>query len=260
MSATPRLYVEAALEAGGRLELDQAQSHYLARVMRLRIGDAVRVFNGRDGEFDAEVAEVGKPAVVLSLAERRRVQESSPDIWLLFAPVKKSATDLIVEKAVELGVSRIVPVRTRWANAPPVRADRLQRIIVEAAEQTERLDLPEVGSEVSLEDTLAGWDVGRVLFFCDEAGDEPEAPWGGRGVRAPDIASVIAREGAGPAAILIGPEGGFAPEERAALREYNFLLPVSLGPRVLRAETAVIAALSVWQSVAGDWPSKAPEN
>ncbi len=260
MSATPRLYVEAALEAGGRLELDQAQSHYLARVMRLRIGDAVRVFNGRDGEFDAEVAEVGKRAIVLSVAKRRRVQEPSPDIWLLFAPVKKSATDLIIEKAVELGVSRIVPVRTRWTHAPAVRADRLQRIIVEAAEQTERLDLPEVGSEVSLDDFLSGWDAGRVLFFCDEAGDEPDAPWGGRGVRAPDIASVVAGESPGPAAILIGPEGGFAPEERAALRKQEFIRAVSLGPRVLRAETAVIAALSVWQAVAGDWPSTAPQN
>ncbi len=260
MSATPRLYVEGALEAGGRLELDQAQSHYLARVMRLRVGDVVRVFNGRDGEFDAEVAEFGKRAVVLSVAERRRVQESGPDLWLLFAPVKKSATDLIVEKAVELGVSRIVPVRTRWTNAPPLRAERLQRIIVEAAEQTERLDLPEVETEASLENILAGWDPSRVLFFCDEAGDEPDAPWGGRGVRAPDIASVVAREGTGPAAILIGPEGGFAPEERAALRENAFIRAVSLGPRVLRAETAVIAALSVWQAVAGDWPSKAPQN
>ncbi len=260
MSATPRLFVEAALESGGRLELDQAQSHYLARVMRLRIGNAVRVFNGRHGEFDAEVAEVGKRAVVLSVAERRRVQEHGPNLWLLFAPVKKPATDLIVEKAVELGASRIVPIRTRWTNAPAVRADRLQRIIVEAAEQTERLDLPEVGSEVSLEEVLAGWDGDRVLFFCDEAGDEPEAPWGGRGLRAPDIASVIATEGAGPAAILIGPEGGFAPEERAALRGQEFIRAVSLGPRVLRAETAVIAALSVWQAVAGDWPSKAPQN
>lgn len=256
MSATPRLYVDAELETDSRLELEERQAHYLSRVMRLGPGDPVRLFNGRQGEFNARVSEAGKRIVAVEVLQMRRAQEAAPDLWLLFAPVKKSATDLIVEKAVELGVRKIVPVRTRWTNTPSIRIDRLKRIVIEAAEQTERLDLPSVEAEVSLADTLSGWDPHRVLYYCDEAGDDASEPWGGRRGGAPPIARVVAERGKAPSALLVGPEGGFAAEERAELRERPFVRPISLGPRVLRAETAVIAALSVWQAISGDWADK----
>ncbi len=268
MSATPRLYVDAPLAAGERLELDSDQSHYLTRVMRLGVNSPVRLFNGRDGEFAASLAEISKRSVVLAIGERTRTQEIAPDLWLAFTPVKKSATDLIVEKAVELGVRRLLPVRTQRCNAQSVRADRFQRIAVEAAEQSERLDVPEIAGEVSLEVLLADWPVERLLVFCDEAGDDPDAPWGGADGKAAPLGRALGDHVGRPAAILIGPEGGFAPEERQMLRSRPYVLPVSLGPRILKAETAAIAALTVWQSVCGDWgvgprgseEDSAPEN
>ncbi len=260
MSATPRLFVSVDLASGGTLELDSAQSHYLGRVMRLAAGDPVRVFNGRDGEFDAIVATVAKRAVTLSLGGQTREPSVSPDLWLAYAPIKKAASDLIVEKAVELGVRRILPVRTQRSNAPAVRSDRLERIVIEAAEQTERMDIPEVGEECSLEAFLNGWPEDRSLLFCDESGDDEAAPWGGSGGVAPSMAEVVSNLTGRPVAILIGPEGGFSPEERLLLRGQSFVLPISLGPRILRAETAAIAAMAVWQAVCGDWAGRAPEN
>lgn len=232
------------------------------------MGDAVRLFNGRHGEFEARVAEVSKRAVVLAIGEQRRRQVSSPDLWLAFAPVKKSATDLIVEKAVELGVVRLLPLRTQRCNAQSVRSDRFERIAIEAAEQSERLDIPRVDAETSLPAFLDELPEERLLVFCDEAGDDASAPWGGEEGRAPPIAAAIEGRGHGPACLLVGPEGGFAPEERTLLRAKSNVLAVSLGPRILKAETAVIAALAVWQSICGDWagassaqnPPQAPEN
>ena len=255
MSATPRLHVAPDLVAGGNITIDGDQAHYLTRVMRLGAGDAVRVFNGRDGEFAGEIAEAGKNAVRLALGERTRTQQAVPDLWLLFAPLKKDRTDFVIEKAVELGVAEIRPVLTERTNSENVRVDRLARIATEAAEQTERLDVPPVREAQKLFAALDGWPADRVLVFADESGDEDGRPWGGEAGRAMPLAEVLRGIGDGPAAILIGPEGGFSPAERARLRSLSFVKAVGLGPRILRAETAAVAALAIWQAVRGDWRS-----
>lgn len=260
MSATPRLHVDSELAPGARLKLGPEQSHYLARVLRLPEGAAVRLFNARDGEYFAEITEAAKKCVTLVAGRQLRPTASAPDLWLLFAPIRKSLTDLIIEKSVELGVSKILPVRTMWTNGPPVRSDRLERIIIEAAEQTERLDIPELLAEQALADVIGGWPSDRKIYYCDEAGEESEAAWGGNRNRAPPMLEVLAGGRSGPVAILIGPEGGFAPEERKDLRNRPYVAPVSLGPRILRAETAAIAALTLWQASLGDWADSAPDN
>lgn len=255
MSATPRLHVAPDLAAGQTISIDGDQAHYLSRVMRLAAGDAVRVFNGRDGEFAAKIVEAGKSTVRLELGERTREQATVPDVWLLFAPLKKDRTDFVVEKAVELGVGEIRPVLTERTNSENVRVDRLGRLAVEAAEQTERLDVPPVREAQKLSALLTEWPQGRVLIFADEAGDETGRPWGGDEGRAKPLATALAEMADGPAAILIGPEGGFSPAERARLRALPFVRAVGLGPRILRAETAAVAALVLWQAVRGDWRS-----
>jgi 16S rRNA (uracil1498-N3)-methyltransferase len=253
MSATPRLHVAPDLGEGAEIQIDDDQAHYLMRVLRLSVGDPVRVFNGRDGEFEASVSAVTKGTAKLMLARRMREQAGVPDLWLLFAPLKKARTDFIVEKAVELGAAEIRPVITERTDAETVRVDRLQRIAIEAAEQTERMEVPPVRNAAKLSQVLAGWDAGRMLIYADEAGDEGGKPWGGEAGRAGPIADVLKAAGDGPAAILIGPEGGFSPGERKRLRELPFVRPVGLGPRILRAETAAVAALSLWQAIRGDW-------
>lgn len=260
MSATPRLHVDSELAPGARIELGADQSHYLARVLRLSPGSAVRVFNPRDGEFLAETSAVAKRTVTLVTSRQLRPATSGPDIWLLFAPIRKSLTDLIIEKSVELGVRKIMPVRTKWTNGPSVRSDRLERIIIEAAEQTERLDIPELSQEQTLAEILEDWPDDRKLYYCDEAGEEPDQAWGGERNRAPPMLQALTGKSPGPAAILIGPEGGFAPDERENLRDRTYVEPVSLGPRILRAETAAIAALTLWQASLGDWRGSAPDN
>lgn len=253
MSATPRLYVAPDLSEGADILIDGDQAHYLMRVLRLGVGDPVRLFNGRDGEFEANVAAVSKSTAGLVLVKRLREQAGTPDLWLLFAPLKKARTDFMVEKAVELGAAEVVPVITERTDADTVRVDRLARLAVEAAEQTERLDAPPVREAVKLPALLAGWNPGRVLIYADEAGDEGGKPWGGEAGKAGPIADVLRDLGDGPAAILIGPEGGFSPAERKRLRELPFVRPVGLGPRILRAETAGVAALALWQALRGDW-------
>jgi len=253
MSATPRLYVAPDLAGGGDLVLDGDQAHYLTRVMRLEAGDAVRVFNGRDGEYTAVLAASTKSTATLRLSAKLREQASVPDLWLLFAPLKKARTDFLVEKAVELGAAEIRPVLTERTDADTVRVDRLQRLAVEAAEQTERLDVPPVPEAVKLHAALEQWSSDRLLIFADEAGDDQGRPWGGEAGRAPPMAEALRALPDGPAAILIGPEGGFAPAERKRLRELPFVRAVGLGPRILRAETAAVAALTVWQAIRGDW-------
>lgn len=253
MSATPRLYVAPDLSEGADILIDGDQAHYLMRVLRLGVGDPVRLFNGRDGEFEANVAAVSKSTARLVLVKRLREQAGTPDLWLLFAPLKKARTDFMVEKAVELGAAEVVPVITERTDADTVRVDRLARLAVEAAEQTERLDAPPVREAVKLPALLAGWNPGRVLIYADEAGDEGGKPWGGEAGKAGPIADVLRDLGDGPAAILIGPEGGFSPAERKRLRELPFVRPVGLGPRILRAETAGVAALALWQALRGDW-------
>lgn len=235
-----RLFVEAPLSEGAAVALDREQAHYLFNVMRLGTGDAVLVFNGRKGEWRAEVASAGRQGR-LAVAERTAVQRQPPDLWLMFAPVKKARTDFIVEKATELGVARLVPVFTQNTNAERLRTDRLRRIAIEAAEQCGETHLPEIAEPERLGRMLGDWNGARRLMFCDET----------RAAR--PAAAALAEAGPGPWAVLIGPEGGFAHEEAARLRNLDFVVPVTLGPRVLRADTAAAASLAVWQSVLGDW-------
>jgi 16S rRNA (uracil1498-N3)-methyltransferase len=252
MSATPRLYVAPDLAEGQDFAVDGDQAHYLMRVLRLGVGAEVRVFNGRNGEFEARISSITKSIAGLTARAQMRPQTASGDLWLLFAPLKKARTDFLVEKAVEVGAGEIRPVLTERTGAETVRTDRLQRIAIEAAEQTERLDVPPVREAEKLGHALANWDEARVLIYADEAGDDAAKPWGGSEGRARPIAE-IAREAIGArAAILIGPEGGFSPAERAWLRALPYVKPVNLGPRILRAETAAIAALALWQAIAGD--------
>lgn len=238
-----RLFVPHDLFVGAALPLDEGQSRYLAAVMRLSVGDELLAFNGRDGEWRARVATVGKRAVTLEAAAQARPQASGPDLDLVVALVKRARLETIVEKAAELGARRVRPVITERTNADHTRVDRLRAIAVEAAEQTGRLDVPEVQGPVKLEKLIDGWEAGRRLLFCDEAGDAPPA--------------LQALEGApgAPWAILIGPEGGFSPNERQLLRSLNFAAPATLGPRILRADTAAISALTLWQAALGDWRS-----
>jgi len=237
-----RLYVDDDLTEGARLVLSGAAAHYLATVMRAEPGDAVALFNGRDGEWLAQVAEAGRKRVELDVGARTRAQAAEPDLWLCFAPLKKTATDFVVEKACELGVARILPVLTRRTVAARVNVERLRATAREAAEQCERLTLPEVAEPLSLERLIADWSTERSLLYMDESG-------GG----AP-ISEVLGASSAdGVHALLTGPEGGFEPAELDALRILSSAVAVGLGPRILRAETAAVAALACWQALRGDW-------
>jgi 16S rRNA (uracil1498-N3)-methyltransferase len=255
MATIPRLYVDAPLAESGAIALDDEQSNYLLRVLRLEEGAPVRLFNGRDGEWSAAVRKVsGKRAEVIPAAQtRKQPEDAGADLTLLFAPVKKDQTDLIIEKATELGAARMVPVLTERTQTRTVRTDRFRKIALEAAEQTERLDLPEILEAATLDAALDALPKGGAVIFCDEAGDEAEAPWGGQAGRAGPMLKVLAGLKGRPAAILTGPEGGFTPAERAFLRGRAETYPVSLGPRILRAETAAISAMTLWQAVCGDW-------
>lgn len=240
--AKVRLYLDHPLGPGQSLPLSEAQAHYLFGVMRLGAGAGVLVFNGRDGEWLAAVAEAGKRKGVLVAERQTRPQDMPPDLWLLFAPIKKARTDFIVEKAVELGVRRIVPVQTDFTNSERIRQDRLQAHAVEAAEQCGATFVPEVADLAPLSRVLGGWDKGRTLWFADEAAAHGDASVG-----------AAPAESAGPSAVLIGPEGGFSPAERQRLRALPFVRGMALGPRILRADTAAVAALTLWQSRHGDW-------
>ncbi len=256
MATIPRLFVHADLSAGASVQLDAEQSHYLTRVLRLGGGAALHVFNGRDGEWSAVIEGVsGKHAALAIRAQRREQPQTAAHLSLAFSPLKKTRTDFIVEKATELGVSLIQPVITARTQSARVRADRLQKIALEAAEQTERLDVPDVRSSLSLAAFLEGANRRHTLFFCDEAGDAPGEKWGGEGGRAQPMLRALEAAGPGPglATILVGPEGGFTPEERASLRALDFVMPVTLGQNILRAETAVVSALTLWQAVLGVW-------
>ena len=244
-----RLFVDVSLGPGAEVALTREQAHYLFAVMRLGPGAAVLLFNGRDGEWRSEVAEAGKRGGTLVCRERTRPQADAPDLWLAFAPVKKARTDFIVEKATELGCRRILPVLTRHTQAERVKTDRLRAHAVEAAEQCGRLSVPDVAEPLTLTafmDEMRESAPPRRLLFCDESGAGPAA-----------LAALgdAAEDGAepGPWVVLIGPEGGFDPEERAWLAGHPSALPVSLGPRILRADTAAVAALTLWQATLGDW-------
>ncbi len=255
MKAPPRLYVDEPLASGQSIALAREAAHYLGHVMRRRIGDKVRLFNGRDGEWLARIMTTGRNAMQVRLEAQTRAFAPVPDIWLLFAPVKKTRSAFITEKATELGACAMGQVITARTTARPLHADRMARIAIEAAEQTERLDVPSLLPAQKLAETLQNWDANRLLIYCDEAGDDMAQPWGGASGRARPMLEAL--QGLGKAgekaALLIGPEGGFSTEERAHLRRLEFVCPVSLGPRILRADSAAIAALSLWQAVCGDW-------
>ncbi len=248
-----RLHVTQPLSQGAAVAPSPEQSRYLTQVMRQAVGDEILLFNGADGEWRARIAEVSKRGCVLTAHERTREQSTGPDLDLVIALVKRARLETIVEKATELGARRIRLVTTRRTNADHTNVSRLQAIAVEAAEQTGRLDVPEVAAPEKLERLLEGWDAGRALMFCDEAGDDPSEEWGGEHGRAKPALDALRAGRAGPWAVLIGPEGGFAPEERQRLRGLPHVTPVTLGPRILRADTAAISALTLWQATLGDW-------
>lgn len=249
---TPRIHIDAPLSDGSSAPLSEDQAHYLRNVLRLEQGAAFCAFNGRDGEFEARLAPLGKKAAAASVGRRLRAPENEPDLWLVFAAVKRAALETIVQKSVELGAARLLPVATARTNRERLNEGRLLAIATEAAEQCGRLSVPQITSAAPLGGVLAAWPTARRLYFCDEAGGDPAAPWGGTGGRADPFAEVLRKEPPGPAAILIGPEGGFAPEERQRLRSSTFVMAVTLGPRILRADTAAIAALALWQAAHGD--------
>ena len=237
--AVVRLYLDHALAPGQTVPLSRHQAHYLFAVMRLPVGAELLVFDGRSGEYAARVAEAGKRAGALEIGARTRPLQPPPDLWLLFAPIKKARTDFIVEKAAEMGVARILPVQTAFTQADRVRRDRLQAHAVEAAEQCGGTCVPEVADLAPLSSVLQAWPEGRRLMFCDEA----------------EVGARRALTAAAPGAwaILIGPEGGFSDAERVRLSALPFVTVASLGPRILRADTAAVAALTLWQTTLGDW-------
>ena len=233
----PRLFVRSALAEGASVALDHGQANYLGNVMRLGEDAELLVFDGQSGEWLARVAEAGKKRMTLAVDRRTREPEAIPDVWLAFAPVKRSQTDWLVEKATELGVAKLLPVMTRRTIAERVKLERLEAIFIEAAEQCGRTRLPEIAEPQSMARFLEQRDPARTLYFADEGGGEP----------------ATSAFQAGPAMILTGPEGGFTDEERASIRAAPNATPVSLGPRILRAETAALAALAAYMAVAGDW-------
>ena len=235
-----RLYVEQPLGAGQAIGLTPEQSHYLFSVMRLGLGAEVALFNGRDGEWRAGVEQAAKRGGIARCTDQTRPQRLPPDLWLLFAPIKKARTDFIVEKAVEMGAARIQPVQTRHTNSERIRQDRLQAHAIEAAEQCEATFVPPVAELVALDRLLATWPQDRRILWADESLTDAKTALDGQ-----------AR--GGPWAILIGPEGGFSADEQQRLRAMPQVLPVSLGPRILRADTAAVAALTLWQATLGDW-------
>lgn len=237
--SAPRLFVEAALAEGVSVALDGNPAHYLISVMRVKAGDTVLLFDGHSGEWAATARDVRKRDILLECIAQTKPPETAPDFWLCAAPIKKGRIDLIAEKACELGVARLQPVLTRRSVVDKLNLDRLRAHLIEAAEQCGRTALPELCEMVKLDAMLRDWPGGRHLFFADETGGEP-------------VAQAL-KAHRGPAAFLVGPEGGFDPQERESIRAHPSAVPVSLGPRILRAETAAIAATSTWMALNGDW-------
>jgi 16S rRNA (uracil1498-N3)-methyltransferase len=238
-----RLYVDEPLQAGTTLGLDHARAHFLRAVLRLKRGARIAVFNGRDGEWAARLDALGKGWASLVVGDQRRAQEPEPDLWLVFAPIKRARLDFLAEKAVELGISRLQPAMTRHTAVSRVNQERLAANAREAAEQCERLSVPEVGEARPLFDLMGDWPTERRLLVCSERGEAE--PLG-----------VVLRAAAGreqaPWAILVGPEGGFARSELDGLSKLPFVTPVGLGPRILRSDTAALFALACWQAFLGD--------
>jgi 16S rRNA (uracil1498-N3)-methyltransferase len=241
MKPAPRLFLDADLAASPAVSLSAAQGHYLGTVLRLGIGDDVSLFNGRDGEWRGRIAQINRGAVTVTLQTQIRLQQRADDLWLVFAPIKRTRVDFMIEKATELGVSALLPIRTARTIVERLNLDRLVAIAIEAAEQSERLTLPIIHELQPLDRVMAEWPAGRRLVLCDESGT------------APPIAAVLEKMAPTPLALLTGPEGGFTETELDALRKLPFVSPVGLGPRVLRADTAALAGLAVVQALIGDW-------
>ena len=238
--STPRLFVDEALSEGRDLRIEGGQAHYLLHVMRVKQGAPVKLFDDRSGEYLATVAATGKRDLVVTVEAKLRAREAAPDLWLCQALVKKDRLDWIAEKACELGVARFAPVLTQRCVADKLKPERLRTQMIEAAEQCERTALPEIGELAKLDALLRDWPSDRTLLFCDERGGAP-------------LISVLQARAHSKAAILIGPEGGFSDEENAAIRALPQAIAVSLGPRILRADTAAVAGISVWMAACGDW-------
>jgi 16S rRNA (uracil1498-N3)-methyltransferase len=231
------MFVRSALSEGARVELDAGQANYLGNVLRLGEEAELLLFDGSSGEWLARIAEAAKKRMVLAVERKTREAETIPDVWLAFAPVKRAQTDWLVEKSTELGVARLIPVITQRTIVDRVRLERLESIAIEAAEQCGRTRLPEIDEPRPLKQFLERRDSARTLYFADEGGGQAAAE----------------TFKAGPALILTGPEGGFTDDERNAIRSAPNAVPISLGPRILRAETAALAALATYMAVAGDW-------
>ena len=251
----PRLFIDAPLAENAAAPLSAEQAHYLRNVLRRKEGDEVLLFNGMDGEFAAEIAELKKKGGLVKISAQTRPQKNEPDLVLYFAPVKRGPLETIAQKAVELGAASLTPVLTERTVATRINIERLQSIAIEAAEQCGRMSAPRVKEAVALIKLLDNWPADRRLMFCDEAGDDEIKEWGGDEGRAAPALEALKneRKKSDSWAILIGPEGGFTSSERAALRGKDFVTPVTLGPRVLRADTAAVAALTLWQAALGDW-------
>jgi 16S rRNA (uracil1498-N3)-methyltransferase len=248
-TAAPRLFVPDALAAGAGVDLDEARANYLVNVLRLRGGAPVLVFNGRDGEWTAALAAAGRRRWRLAVDERTRAQPTPPDLHYLFAPLKHARLDYMVQKAVEMGVGRLRPVLTRHGQVSRLNRHRLETNAIEAAEQCGILSLPVIDEPETLAETITRWterDAPRRIVFCDE------------GAAGADPLALLAELRGAPLAVLIGPEGGFADDERRMLRDHAEVTAIPLGPRILRADTAAVAALALVQAVLGDWRHRAP--
>ena len=240
-----RLFTDQPLVPGASVQLVGEAAHYLATVMRRRIGDRIELFNGRDNSVIADITEVTKKNVTAILTVIGRERVLPPDIWLLFAPIKRTRLDFMAQKATELGARLIQPVDTDFCQVSRVKTDRLRANAIEAAEQTGRLDIPEIGDFETLENRLSDWPQDRVILFCDELFAATE--------QRPNMVSVLQKIKGRKAALLIGPEGGFSEVERAQILRCPEVIQISLGPRILRSDTAALAALSLYQAVCGDW-------
>ncbi len=241
MAKNFRLYVAEELDTNKTIVLNQEQTHYLKNVVKYNAGDTLSCFDNKNGDFMCEITEIGKKNITITVLSKQKGFSPCPDIWLLFAPLKKDKTDFVIEKATELGCRKIIPTITRYTITNNIKTERYAAQSIEAAEQCRRTDLPEITPPQKLEDILNNWDSSRPLYFMDET------------LQSRPFAEILAAETSTQAAILIGPEGGFSPEELTLLRNSPFAKGATLGPRILRAETAVAAALSCWQMCAGDW-------
>lgn len=235
-----RLYIPTHLEVGQQISLEEKQSHYLLHVMKLTVGDTINCFDNQSGEYCCEIYKAGKKQIEIKVLSQNKPFSPVPDVWLLFAPVKKDNTDFIIQKATELGVKKIIPVITKHTISERVKVERFEMQAIEASEQCRRTDIPEISAPVKFDDIIAKWDATRKLYYMDET------------LNGITVAQAFQTANE-PCAIIVGPEGGFSEKELQTLNQKDFTVGVSLGKRILRAETAVVASLSCWQALSGDW-------